>query len=339
MRLPAAQSPPTCRPSRSRFVYFKVAYARLDAKHDAKQRSTWEDLHQANSIIFLFFSQGSKFFYENGTQFFIKGVAYQEDSSPGGSTASTDTTYTDPLISKTNCERDVQLLQDLNANVIRTYRVDPNGDHKACMQLLNDAGIYVISDLSNPDESINRMDPQWNIDLYNHYAKVIDNFSNYPNVIGFFVGNEVTNNGSNTDASAYVKAAARDMKKYIKDKGYKNLAVGYAADDSSDLRDNIANYFNCGQESDSVDFFGYNVYEWCGDSDFETSGYNRIIDFFQGYSIPAFFAEYGCNKPNGAAGRKWTETAALYAQNMSQVLSGGIAYEYFQATRDYGMSR
>lgn len=281
--------------------------------------------------------QGSKFFYENGTQFFIKGVAYQQDSSPGGSTASTDTTYTDPLSSQDNCERDVPLLQELGANVIRTYQVDPKGDHKACMNLLNDAGIYVISDLANPDESINREDPAWTTELYDHYAQVIDNFSQYPNVIGFFVGNEVTNNGSNTDASAYVKAAARDMKKYIKDKGYKNLAVGYAADDTSDLRDNIANYFNCGDEAESVDFFGYNVYEWCGDSNFETSGYNRILEFFKSYSIPVFFAEYGCNTVDGGAGRTFTETPAIYAENMSQVLSGGIVYEYFQAKRDYGM--
>ncbi len=283
-------------------------------------------------------SQGSKFFYENGTQFFIKGVAYQQDSSPGGDTSSDNTTYTDPLISKANCERDVPLLQELGANVIRTYQVDPNGDHTDCMNLLNAAGIYVISDLSNPDESINREDPAWDTDLYDHYAQVIDNFAKFPNVIGFFVGNEVTNNGSNTDASAYVKAAARDMKQYIKDKGYKNLGVGYAADDTSDLRNNIADYFNCGDVSDSVDFFGYNVYEWCGNSNFETSGYNRILDFFKDFSIPVFFAEYGCNTVAGGAGRTFTEVPAIYAENMSQVLSGGIVYEYFQATRDYGMT-
>ncbi|KKP00707.1 glycolipid anchored surface protein [Trichoderma harzianum] len=280
--------------------------------------------------------KGSKFFYPNGTQFFLKGVAYQQDSSANGA-VSTNTKFVDPLANEANCKRDIPLLSQLGTNVIRTYAIDPTADHSACMSLLNDAGIYVISDLSNPQQSINRGNPQWNVDLFTHFQQVVDSFANYTNVIGFFVGNEVTNNATTTSASAYVKAAVRDVKQYIKDKKYRALGVGYAADDDSDIRNQIAAYFNCGPTEDSVDFFGYNVYEWCGEKTFETSGYNRILEFFQDYSVPVFFAEYGCNLPNGAADRIFQETGALYARNMTAVLSGGIVYEYFEETNDYGL--
>lgn len=203
------------------------------------------------------------------------------------------------------------------------------------MQLLNDAGIYVIADLGNPTISINRADPQWNLDLYTFFQQVVDTMAQYPNVVGFFVGNEVTNNATTTNASAYVKAAVRDMKQYVKDKNY-HTGIGYAADDASDLRDTIAQYMNCGDPSTGVDFYGYNVYEWCGQSSFAESGYNRILEFFESYSVPAFFAEYGCNTQGGAAKRVWQETGALYADNMTKVLSGGIVYEYFEEENDYG---
>jgi exo-beta-1,3-glucanase (GH17 family) len=206
---------------------------------------------------------------------------------------SSNATFVDPLANADNCKRDVPLLTELGTNLVRTYAIDPTADHSACMQMLDNAGIYVISDLGNPQQSIDRGNPAWNVDIFTHFQQVVDNLSKYSNVVGFFVGNEVTNNASTTAASAYVKAAVRDVKHYIKDKNYRAMGVGYAADDDPDIRDQIAAYFNCGPAEDSVDFFGYNVYEWCGEKTFETSGYNRILNSFKTYSVPVFFAEYG----------------------------------------------
>jgi aryl-phospho-beta-D-glucosidase BglC (GH1 family) len=45
------------------------------------------------------------------------------------------------------------------------------------MNALAAAGIYVISDLSAPSDSINRDDPSWTTDLYNRYIAVIDDMS------------------------------------------------------------------------------------------------------------------------------------------------------------------
>lgn len=205
------------------------------------------------------------------------------------------------------------------------------------MSLLDAAGIYVISDLSEPNQSINRETPAWDTTLFQRYTNVVDELQKYTNVIGFFAGNEVTSNTSFTEASAFVKAAVRDTKAYIKSKGYHSMGVGYAADDDASVRANVANYFNCAQPSDTIDFWGYNIYEWCGDSNYVSSGYIDRVAEFANYTVPVFFAEYGCNtQGGGAAGRKFTEVAALYGSNMTQVFSGGIVYEYFEEQNDYG---
>lgn len=221
----------------------------------------------------------------------------------------------------------------LRTNVVRVYAVDPTLDHSVCMNLLQQNNIYVVADLSEPGNSINRDTPAWNDQVYERYARVIDMFSGYTNVIGFFAGNEVSNQLNNTNASAFVKAAVRDMKSYIKTKNYRTMYVGYATSDDANIRENMANFFNCGNPDQAIDFWGYNIYSWCGASSYTLSGYDQRVAEFSKYSVPSFFAEYGCNTPSP---RNFTEVQALYGSNMTNVFSGGIVYMYFQETNNYG---
>ncbi|KAG9228656.1 Glucanosyltransferase-domain-containing protein [Amylocarpus encephaloides] len=286
--------------------------------------------------------KGSKFFYKtNGTQFYIKGVAYQQGQGKNGATASSTTKYIDPLSDATLCARDIPKLAALGVNTIRTYSIDPTANHKACMDALNNAGIYVISDLGEPNLSIDRSSPQWNLELYQRYTQVIDSMAPYTNVIGFFAGNEVPNNLSYTASAAYVKAAVRDSKAYIASKKY-TQGVGYAADDDQTVRAQVAAYMNCGDAGSAIDFWGYNIYEWCGNSNYELSGYDKRVKEFATYSVPTFFAEYGCNTggggiPSGAAARTFSEVDAIYGTNMTPVFSGGIVFQYFQEVNDFGL--
>lgn len=179
--------------------------------------------------------------------------------------------------------------------------------------------------------------PKLYVDHFDRYKAVIDVLAEYDNTIGFFGGNEITNNVPNTDASAFVKGAIRDSKKHIKDKDQRWLGVGYAANDISAIRNLAAHYFNCGLEEEALYFWGYSLYSWCGKSTMSGSGYDKEVDFFSHYSVPVFLAEYGWNVPDGAEGRLFEDTTALYPDDVSDVFSGDIAYMYYQEDNDYGL--
>jgi 1,3-beta-glucanosyltransferase GAS1 len=100
---------------------------------------------------------GAKFFYSNGTQYFIKGMAL-----PLLCTTVTDLctgiayqlTEADPLVNTKQCQLDAVSMQALGANAIRVYHVDPAGDHTGCMSAFASAGIYLFLDLETFNTAI-----------------------------------------------------------------------------------------------------------------------------------------------------------------------------------------
>lgn len=275
---------------------------------------------------------GNKFFYSNnGSQFFMKGIAYQQELA----NATSETTFSDPLADSEACQRDLPYLLQLETNLLRVYAIDTTLNHSDCINLFADNGIYIIADLSEPGLSINRDDPSWTVELFNRYTTVIDELQDYPSVLGFFAGNEVTNNNTNTDASPFVKAAIRDTKAYIKDKGYRSIPVGYSTNDDEETRGYLADYFSCDGPENAADFYGINMYEWCGTTvNFETSGYADRTKEFENFTIPVFFSEYGCNVPQP---RTFADVPSLYSSNMTETWSGGIVYMYFEEANNYGL--
>ena len=100
---------------------------------------------------------GSKFFFSNGTQYYIKGVqspiqlvirGWTADAIAGVAYQLTDS---DPLTNGTQCTLDANLMAELGANTIRVYHVDPTGDHDDCMKAFGDKGIYLFLDLDTFD--------------------------------------------------------------------------------------------------------------------------------------------------------------------------------------------
>lgn len=103
------------------------------------------------------------------------------------------------------------------------------------------------------------MVPSWGTNILDQYIATIDAFSKYDNVLAYNVGNEVVvNNG--TQVAPYVKAAARDIKAYLRSKN-SNALVGYAAiNGASDFRTPLANFLSCDPTGANSDAFAIDLY-------------------------------------------------------------------------------
>ncbi|BEI87921.1 uncharacterized protein CcaverHIS019_0106390 [Cutaneotrichosporon cavernicola] len=290
-------------------------------------------------------SRSGKYLYDDaGSRFYIKGVAYQpqgelavesEANEANGGFPEPSSFY-DPLSSEANCTRDIPYLKQLNVNAVRVYSVNSSLNHDACMKILDDAGIYVLLDVSLPlNGSIDRASPSWTTNLLDEYIRTIDAFNKYPNVLAYNIGNEVISTPANTYAAPYVKAAARDIKAYLRSIS-SNALVGYAAvDGEASFRNAVAHYMTCGNDTETIDLYGLNNYQWCGDSSLAESNWNTITQGFSDITVPTYMSEFGCIT---SPPRLWTEVAALLATPVSDVFSGGIAFSYFPTSDGYGMT-
>ncbi|KYK61188.1 putative beta glucanosyltransferase [Drechmeria coniospora] len=265
---------------------------------------------------------GNKLFTKDGSQFFIKGVAYQ-------------LLPTDPLMDADQCTLDAGLMKDLGANTIRVYHVNASANHDGCMKAFADAGIYVLVDMDTFDTYIEPVELCWNVTQFDKYAQVMDAFQKYDNTLGLFVGNENIAQKKDSPVAPFLKAAARDMKAYRDSKGYRNIPIGYSAADIKELRPMLQDYLTCGgNASESVDFFGINSYSWCDPSTYRDSTYDQLQQYAQKFPVPIFFTETGCIIPGP---RQWNDQDAIFSKPMVDDWSGAIVYEWIQEQNNYGI--
>lgn len=221
------------------------------------------------------------------------------------------------------------------------YSVNPDLNHDKCMTLLAAAGIYLVLDVNSPlvGQHLNRYEP-WTTytDKYvSHIFQVVNEFGGYNNTLAFFAGNEIINDKiSATNSPVYVKAVIRDMKMFIKENGIRSIPVGYSAADDLAYRTSLAEYLECYETDpmETLDFYGVNTYQWCGEQTFYTSGYNHLVRDYSSYSKPIFFSEYGCNE---VVPRIFKEVGAIYSSQMTNVFCGGLVYEFAQEPNNYGL--
>ncbi|KAK3077973.1 hypothetical protein LTS18_008769 [Coniosporium uncinatum] len=163
----------------------------------------------------------------------------------------------------------------------------------------------------------------------------MDAFSKYDNTAGFFVGNEVITTSNGSVAAPFIKAATRDIKAYQATQSYRKVPIGYSAADIAELRPMLQDYLACGNDSETLDYFALNAYEWCGsDTTYQVSGYASLTNQIQDYPIPIFFSETGCIT---ARPRTFADQSAIFGDEMSPYWSGAIAYEWIEEANNYGI--
>lgn len=97
----------------------------------------------------------------------------------------------------------------------------------------------------------------------------------------------------------------------------------------------LQNYLACGaNDAERAEFYSLNVYEWCGESSYDASGYSQLEKNATGYNVPIFVSETGCREPRP---RLFTDQSAIFGKDMAGTWSGAIVYEWIQEANDYGL--
>jgi hypothetical protein len=73
----------------------------------------------------------------------------------------------------------------------------------------------------------------------------------------FSIGNEIVKDVPSTVAAPFIKAAARDVKAYLKSKN-SNALVGYSSTDGTVWRNPLADFLTCDSDDTSIDLWGLN---------------------------------------------------------------------------------
>lgn len=83
------------------------------------------------------------------------------------------------------------------------------------------------------------------------------------------------------------------MKEYIAHNSPRIIPVGYSAADDLKYRLSLSSYLECMDDTmaETVDFYGVNSYQWCGQQSFHTSGYDVLVNDYSAFSKPVFFSE------------------------------------------------
>ena len=201
------------------------------------------------------------------------------------------------------------------------------------MDKFMEKGIYLLIDITTTSTDIYSGSPTWTNEKFSAYMGMVDAFASYTNTLRFYLVDD-----SLSDSTTYIaplcKAAVRNVKGYIKARGYRSIPIGgYVLTDSGSAHETyrlIADYMACGNSA--IDFWVLADYSWCDNSTFTSSNCSRLTESFSDYPLPIFITDYACDPAiennSNIAGRIFDEVVTIYGPKMSDIWSGGIVYEW-----------
>ena len=230
-------------------------------------------------------------------------------------------------------EKDIPLFHQLGINTICVSHTDPTQSPERALQLLHDAGIYVLLELfTNIDrKNLSNRTPANEIDLESLYSpvKIRKNFAtvqqtaHFSNLLGYTISQSIIWDSSSTKLVALHRAAVRDTKFFLRKLGVsRHIPVGASMSSNQQFRLPALQYMTAGSLEERVDFMSFGVYDWIGPSSFQISGWKNLVEAFERFPVPIFWGEYGTAYP----GRKrlLDEVDCLYSPDMTGVVSGGF---------------
>jgi 1,3-beta-glucanosyltransferase GAS1 len=144
-----------------------------------------------------------------------------------GTSASGSLSISDLLAGEFICNRDIPYIQRLGVNTLVVDVINPNLDHSPCMRRLAGAGIYILLFLNGRtahtylDSYGFQLIPN-DYRLWEHMETTVEQFRQYPNILGFLIGLPPEKVNETSKYKAYV----RDVKRYLQIKEQRNIPIG-----------------------------------------------------------------------------------------------------------------
>lgn len=284
-------------------------------------------------------------FWRNGERFLIKGISYIPRTFGGDSQG--PPSNLDPLDESRldDLRRDIPILQELGLNTVQVTALKPGKDYSKAMHLLANAGIYVLvtlfEDFQAPDHTVEtgaNLDTAalYTTDLLKPALEIVDALADDPNLLGFVVAVEAINRPDITKLAELYRAAIRDIKLWLHDRGSRIPPVGASINDIAMLKRPLLEYFTAGAVHSRADFFGTDNWGWCHRSSFQVSGWKNNVEASAAYPVPMYLSAFGARTGKK---RLWEEVRCLYSPDMTGVFSGGCAYTFLECGNGYGVVR
>ncbi|PSN69800.1 hypothetical protein BS50DRAFT_618781 [Corynespora cassiicola Philippines] len=250
---------------------------------------------------------------EDGIPFVVRGITYDGSRLKNG----------------TLCSSDVPYLQDLNVNALQS-KLDPSENYSECMQILSDAGIYVVSAFTSKTQYFADSYPVWDASLFEFFTSGINALAKWKNLLGVRIEVALNANHSGMDyttqSAPFIKRIVLDLRSYIISKGYRDIPIGHnipdIAQEDSAIPEGILQYFSCWEDPANV--FLTTTMKRCP----HNGQVDDIISLANKSSIPIWAEKLGCGWNSDPNGRDLRDAAQVFGRDGLNVLSGGVIYVY-----------